>query len=551
MKKNRYLFIACLVLAGNLLSLSAQKTVEDPLLEIIEKEVTRTLDSIRLPNLSTPFFIDYRTEDTRSLHIRAIMGSLISSTMSPLRLGAATLLVGNYDLNNISRNTYINPYRLPLENDEQAIRTSMWLQLDNAYKQSAENYEGYKSAINQMIIPEDMQDVPNFEKREPVVVILPPAPLKIDKKALEDYAVKASALLKDCKEANRSWVILNVSARDYRYYNTEGTKVFFPKNTVILEIWIQGQSPDGEEISQFIRKNYASPEELPDLKELKTICEDEYKSFTAMMHAPMVKESYSGPVLFEGGAVASCIIQYMIYPQKGLKSSFRNMNGPLMVPANDLETMQNKKVISRDLSITSLSGSKEYNGTPLAGYFPVDMQGVVPDKELVLVEDGVLKNLLTSRQPSKRFPRSNGHSRYIFNNGIIHPGVIRLSSKGNRYSPAEMKQKLIDAAKEEDYEYAYIVRGQVGGAFQFYRVDVKDGSEELLRGGKINDMSLKSFKRILGVSDKEVIHNHLIGNAGSSSYIVPESILFEEIDITKDNNIALKKPFILEKPEVK
>lgn len=550
MKKNIYSFIACLLLAGNLLPLSAQKATEDPLLTIIEKEVTRTLDSIRLPNLSKPFFIDYRLEDSQFLNIQASMGSLISSTAAPQRIGAPTLLVGDYDLNNISQNSYMQIYRLPTGSDEQAIRTLLWLQLDNMYKQSAENFEGYKSAINQMIIPEDMQGVPNYEKREPVVIMLPPAPMKVDKKALEDYAVKASALLKEYKDANKTLVYLNAFAREYRYFNTEGTKVFYPQNLVELVIRIEGQSPDGEEITQVIRKSYTSPKDLPGMKELKNICQNGHKTFSERMQAPMVKEAYSGPVLFEGGAVANCITQYMINPQRGLKSSFRNMNGPLSVPANDLETMLNKKIISRDLTITSLSGTESYNGTQLLGYFPVDMQGVVPDKELVLVQDGVLKNLLTSRKPSKRFPHSNGHSRYIFQNGETMPGVIRMSSKGNTYSSAELKQKLIDAAKEEDYEYAYIVRSQIGEPFQLYRVNVKDGSEELLRGGRINDMSLKSFKRILGVSDKEVIHNMLAGSLGSS-YIVPEGILFEEIDIIKDNNVVLKKPYILEKPEIK
>lgn len=550
MKKNKYYLSVFLLSAGSLFSLSAQKTAtDDPLLSIVEKEITRNLDSIKLPNLATPFFIDYRIEDNKSLRINASRGSLISSDMSPLRLGGATLLVGNYEMNNISQVPYLMIYRLPTGTNEQALRASIWLQIDNAYKRYAEGFEGYKSAINQMIIPEDMQGVPNFEKREPVVKILPLQPIEINKKELEEYAVKASALLNDCKDADKTSVTLNVTASVFRYFNTEGTKVLYPNNRVELVITIQGQSPDGEEITQLIRNNYTSPKELPDQKTLAEICTNGYNTFCKQLQAPMVKEAYSGPVLFEGGAVANCIIQSMINPQRGLKSSFRNMNGPLSVPANELETMLNKKIISRDLTITSLSGTETYNGTPLLGYFPVDMQGVVPDKELILVENGVLKNLLTSRKPSKRFPHSNGHSRNPYSDEIV-PGVIRMSSKGNTNSSAELKQKLIKAAQEEDYEYAYIVRSLVGEPFQLYRINVNDGSEELLRGGRINDMSLKSFKRILGVSENEIIHNILSGNIGNT-YIVPESILFEEVDIVKNTNTVLKKPFILEKPDTK
>jgi len=130
------------------------------------------------------------------------------------------------------------------------------------------------------------------------------------------------------------------------------------------------------------------------------------------------------------------------------------------------------------------------------------------------------------------------------------PGVIHLSGQ-NMYPDAGMKQKLINAAREAGLEYAYIVNNE-----GFTKIYVSDGKEELVRGVSLSRFDYKLFRKILGVSDKEFIHVHgLLGSSNIvttsgpvSTYILPQSIIFEELEISKGNRSNLSTPYVIPKP---
>lgn len=94
-----------------------------------------------------------------------------------------------------------------------------------------------------------------------------------------------------------------------------------------------------------------------------------------------------------------------------------------------------------------------------------------------------------------------------------------------------------------------------------YRISVKDGMEELVRTAKIADLSLKSFKRIVGVAAPQEVYNTMQrGKRGTyyqsryalvgvpASFIVPKAIVFQEIEIEKDKDIVYKKEPIVPSP---
>jgi hypothetical protein len=263
--------------------------------------------------------------------------------------------------------------------------------------------------------------------------------------------------------------------------------------------------------------------------------------------------------------------------------------GQYLPKENRLEQLTDKKVITRELSVATVRNS-EYNGIPLIGSYSVDAQGVQP-RQTVLVENGVLKSLLTDRTPTLKNENSNGHSSFAISDGALTgtlgSGVIELTST-ETVSYSSLKAALIAAAKEEDYEYAYIVRKMANpmagvpglstylpssntGTFgiskpiYIYRISVKDGSEELVRSAKIADLSLKSFKRIVGVADTQEVYNTLQrGKAGGfstyrsgfplvgapASFIVPKAIVFQELEVEKDKDIVLKKETIVPSPMI-
>jgi len=74
-----------------------------------------------------------------------------------------------------------------------------------------------------------------------------------------------------------------------------------------------------------------------------------------------------------------------------------------------------------------------------------------------------------------------------------------------------------------------------------------DGSEQLVRSARMNNMDDQIFKKILAVSDKEKVHHAIF--SGITSIIVPEAILFEEISIQKDLIDNYQRPPIVPMPE--
>jgi hypothetical protein len=156
--------------------------------------------------------------------------------------------------------------------------------------------------------------------------------------------------------------------------------------------------------------------------------------------------------------------------------------------------------------------------------------------------------MLNGRKPTKKIGQSNGHARYDYNSSAlrIHPGNI-LVTCNQTFSGEELRKRLIAAAIEEDLDYAYIVRQYDSGTNLIYKIYVIDGREELVRGATISDdANLKPFKRILGASNKEQIlsNGHI-----QATLILPDALLFEEMDVTRMPNIEFKKPYFVPKPK--
>jgi hypothetical protein len=71
-------------------------------------------------------------------------------------------------------------------------------------------------------------------------------------------------------------------------------------------------------------------------------------------------------------------------------------------------------------------------------------------------------------------------------------------------------------------------------------VSVADGSEKQIRSTTINDLDAQSFKNIVAASNKEFIYNTISGNL--ITFIVPDAILFEELQIQSDRVDNFRKP---------
>lgn len=527
------------------------------ILNSMKKEVDRNRAELKIDELRPPFYVSYTISDTRYISISGTLGSIVYSGESRNRNGFPFMLVGSYEDNNLNLNTYVPMYRpnfqrfIPLENTLKGISTGIWADLDATYKGVAETYEAKQTALKQQQIKEEDLELPDFQKVEPVNIILQRPEVKIDKAYWENFIEKSSAALKKYPELTQSQVSFGQRDVMIYYYSTDGSRYAVPTQHSSLSLNMNTMTDAGQDLSNHFSLVCATIDELPDLETFIAKCEAVVNEFLKLRNAPMVEETYFGPVLIEDRALAPIVMDqffggmYSNQPKLLARRVPVNKTGFNMGGSADM--MFDKKIISRDLSITAMSGTQEYNGQKLMGYYPVDGEGVVPDKELVLVENGVLKNLLNGRIPTKKVSQSNGHNRFNGNMLQLMPGNVRLSSS-NTYSAAQLKQKLIEAAKEEDLEYAYIIRSLAGGNTGYYRIYVEDGREELVNGANMVDFNMRAFRRILGASNEDYIYNTFAYSQLPASIIVPQALLFEEIEITGNNNIMFKQPFIAPNP---
>lgn len=532
----------------------AQNNGSDIVAKAIKEEVDRGIKGLKAENSTPPFFISYTMADQQNFLISASLGSLVQSTAFPSRMSNIRLLMGNHQCTdeNFSGGSYgagqeTYDGQPCMENNEEGIRYTVWRDIDAVYKSASKSYEEKLLALKQMDIPEKYKNLPDWDKSPAVQMNnIPYQPVDLNKEKYENYVKEASKVFADYKDILVSKVSVEIKSYLIYFYNTEGTEYRLPASFVSLSIAASAKDKEEEPIAEFEFFNYSSDKDLPSLEKLKEVCKSVADKIILKRNAPKVAKTYTGPVLFENYAVADVFYSNFFDGSTPFISRRTPISAFGYSYDNEWEEKIGTKITNKSITIEDLTGTKEYKGQKLLGYVPVDAEGVVPAEKLMLVEKGMLKNLLGTRVPTETVKQSNGHQLYNFSGGVgyeVASGVIRFSDSRTS-SLKKMKKELLKRAQKEGYDYAYIVRkSSAGGRYpmEFYKVNVADGSEEYVRSGVIDNINMQSFKsNIVSVSDEEYIYN---GFASTPiSIITPTAVLFDELDVQKEQINKYQKP---------
>lgn len=506
------------------------------ILKAMYDEQQRSMKELRLEGHEAPFYISYDINDLNTYFFSATSGALLQSGARPIRSKNMRILVGNYEFNdetldnNIFTNPQPNEIALPLEDDYAGIRRSLWVTTDAIYRSAAQHFKE-----NQNILKEkgkELKDLPHrsFAKVAPQQVHLYKKFPIVDLQQYENYVRKLSEYFRGIPEVYTSSVSLNIIQGNRYYLNSEGTSAITPVSTIFLQI----RAAKDHKISSYkeIERYYSSLERLPTVEQLS----DELKLFVATISEEKSKskleEDYNGPVLFTGQVVGE-VLASLLFGRETLVAS-NNLdvdNNSRYENTASLENRIGKNIVSESMTVKAKPNLKNFQGTELMGSFEIDDEGVTPPDELVLIEKGVLKNLLNDRSLLKPDQTANGHA-----NG---PGVIEISFDGNLTSQS-IKQLLLSKAKEEGFSYAYrINKGSTGASeTEYFRIDVATGVEERISDAQLAGLQLKSLRKAKGGSDKFNAYNIPLGGNNLASFICSQAILLEGIDIMA---VRLKK----------
>ena len=343
-----------------------------------------------------------------------------------------------------------------------------------------------------------------------------------------------SAVFKEYKDIYNSSVVVNGTELDIYRLTTEGLKLKSPQGLVSLIVSAEVRTDDGMTLSDSYSISVGTPGELPSAEELEKEVRGFADRLLRLKSAPLVEETYNGPVLFEGSAVSRIFRNNLL--ERGKLVAVRNL-APV---TGTLEDQFGKQIIDKRLGVKNYTALEEYAGEPLWGHYGVDADGVVPAKEMTLVEGGVLKTLLNGRYPTLKAPATTGSSKFSLEptNLTATPlfGTAHVTvEKGT--APEKMKKALLKAAKAAGLDYAYMVRRIAGAVSEVWRVSVKDGTETQVRVLKLEVPKQDKLMSLGAISSGERVYNFLQSDS-PVSLICPEGMVVNGVELPR----AVSKP---------
>lgn len=583
-------------------SLLQSEPAQEIIFKAMEDELNRNKGNLYLPGLKSPYFFSYTLADAKFISVNASLGGLLFSKEKTIVSQETNVLVGNNKFNNLNffdENSRFSRSTSPLIPEEityTGIRNSFWNSTDQKFKKAAEFIESKSVSISQQNLPPELINLPDYHPVDIKTTYIQNDNGLFTPSKLEDIGIQLSKLFDKYPAFTNSGVDVYAITSDIYHVSSDGMKYKQPFQLVTIRAFAETQAEDGEPLMDYVVFYFNENEQIPSLEILSKQVVEMAVRLDALRQAPAIIEAYSGPVLFVGDAVAEIFNTAFIKDNNGVLAGRKHISStsqisqwmaPYVPKDNNSERLMDKKVINRNLNLITYDFMKNYNNIPLIGSFQIDADGVTPDNLLPIIEKGVLKNVLSNRIPTYSSKSSNGHQRLGFSyygiTSTLAPGVIMMygDNKNKFVLPFDkMKKKLIELAKEEDYDYAYIVvklptpllnlpgldpyfksDGSVRPLY-VYRINVKDGSEKLIRTSKMGQLKMKSFKHVVAVSKELEPFNRMTSGKGNqfygygsfkltgipASYILPKAILFRELEIEKDDDIMKHKTPLVPNP---
>lgn len=517
------------------LTIFAQTASKSIIIKALEEEQKRAFDLFKKNGNPPPYFMSYQVAEINSTTISAAFGALRDSDTNFIRNLDVNIRVGDFKLDNTNgRGGATNSVRLPVEDDIDAIKSSIWLTTDGAYKNAVDTFIRIKTQKETSVADEYPAD--NFSPVTPQVSINPNVKVTVNKADWENRLRKLSAIFKNYPEIYNATVSFTADAVNRYFVNSEGTIIQHGKVLVRISIYATTKAEDGMNLFRFDAFDAITPEGLPNEAKLQQAVEKVAKEVVALRKAPVI-DPYTGPAILSGRASGVFFHEIFGHRIEGHRQK-DNFEG------NTFTKQVNQSVLPNFISVTDDPTLNKFGMTDLNGYYLFDEEGIKAQK-VGLVENGILRNFLMSRSPIVGFPSSNGHGRAA-------PGASPVSRQGNLLIQAsktvpkeQLRKMLIDEVKKQGKTYGLFFEDISGGftnttryspqAFQVtpimvYRVYADGRPDELVRGVDLIGTPLTSFSKIISADDKPEIFN---GFCGAESGFIPVSVISPSILISQ------------------
>jgi hypothetical protein len=549
-------------------------------MQAMRDELQRSM-TLQFNALEKPYYLDYEIEDGHRVQVSAMLDGIVSVDQIDFRIPRVRLRVGSPQFDNTnyvgSRMSYSGRYggSFPLDDDYAILRRGFWLATDQAYKSALEAISRKHAALKNVSVTEEL---PDFSVAKQARLITDFTPLKPDPQPWVARVKALSSAFLKFPELRGSAVEYSATDGTRRMVTSEGGEIRLREVESQLRLQTTAQSKDGMTMRDAVVFNCLNLDCLPAQAELLRTVEELGATVTAMAAAP-VAEDYTGPVVFEGRAAPQILAELLGHNLALSRKPVSDPGSQGGTMASELDGRIGSRILPESFSVIDDPTLKEWKGKPLFGTMEVDEDGVEP-KPLTLVEKGILKSFLLTRQPVRKFPLTNGRAllQGPFGNSAAEITNMIVESR-EPVAHAELKARMIEMLKQRDKPFGIMVRkmdfpssasgaeirrlingsARSGGSrpvslpLRVYRV-YQDGREELVRGLRFRALNVRSLKDIVAAADDVNVFNYLengqpfalmgAGAETAETSVVAPSLLIDDLELVRMEDEQPKLPIV-------
>ena len=496
---------------------------DDPVLRALLAELERSKAQLKMENVAAPYYIEYRVTDVDEYDAEAVFGALRLAQHARVRVLRAVVRVGDYKQDSYFGQGMGIVNLISLDDDPVALRRQLWWVTDQAYKNAVEALTAKQAMLKQFRVENPVDDLARADAVEFLGAL---ARVEADVARWQKHLEDASGLFRKYPEVQSVQAALRFISFNRYFVNTEGSATREGQASYYLSLVGSTQAADGMRLIRSPYWMFGTAKELPTGEQFSADCIKMLETLKRLREAPLVQEEYRGPVLFAADAANDIFSSLIGDNVLGNKPE----PGRSVRTTGDFATSLRARVLPEFLTIVDDPTTKVFEGHSLVGSYEVDSEGVKP-VPVTVIKNGELVSYLLGRQPIRDFLTSNGHGR-------AGPGDAPVPSTGNLFvrasqtlSREELKKKLMEICTKRGLAYGYFAETMAPGLSPrlLYRVWVKDGREELVRGAVFNELDIRALRNslIAAGNDPEVSNR----SAQILSTVISPSILLDEVEV--------------------
>ncbi len=538
--KNRLNALLLLAVLGLLVTSAAAESPkpaasQDPVLSAMQTEMDRSKSQLKLEDVPAPYYLDYRITDIDTVDAQATFGAVRGEVRTRIRVVRVVVRIGDYKQDSFFNQGEGAVDFVPQGDDVLALRHGLWLATDQAYKQAAQALTAKQAQLKQYSLAQTVDD---FAHVEPVQSVGELVKLDYDSARWLAELRNATRLYTSDPLLQSSEAHLNFQAINRYFISSEGTAIRSGQSTYQLHMQANTQAADGMDLVRSKVYTVSTVQQLPSAQEFQRDTAELLGTLKKLRDAPVVADEYRGPVLFSADAAATVFANLIGENVLGVKPG----PGEPGRTTGAFATSYKARVLPELFSVIDDPTLASFDGQPVIGHYEYDDEGVKASR-VEVIEKGKLTNYLVGRKPIRDFPASNGHGRARVPASPPGPSLGNLIvTSSETLSVAELKKKLIQLCQERGLEYGYYVEttDPESSPRLLYRVWVKDGREELVRGATFDGLDEKTLRNNVIAAGNDVFVDNRTLNIPHS--IVSPSILFDELEVKPAEKTRNKSP---------